>query len=112
MHYTLKLVRATRITTPEAADFCNEWLSWGCGPRAVQNLLLAAKTRAALHGRNFASTDDVNAVLKPVLRHRILTNFNAEAEGISTDVVVEKLMELIDPNDVDRSAPELGQALA
>ncbi len=62
-------------------------------PRASQYLILGAKARAALHGRNYATTEDVGAVARPVLRHRILTNFNAEAEGITSDKIVERLIE-------------------
>jgi MoxR-like ATPase len=91
--YALALTRATRPDEPEAPDFVRTSLSWGAGPRASQYLILGAKARAALHGRNYATTDDVAAVALPVLRHRIVTNFNAEAEGMTSDKIVQKLIE-------------------
>jgi MoxR-like ATPase len=91
--YAMSLVRATRPNEAEAPDFVRECVSWGAGPRASQYLILGAKARAALYGRNYASTEDVAAVALPVLRHRIVTNFNAEAEGISPDKIVQRLVE-------------------
>jgi MoxR-like ATPase len=93
--YAMELVRATRPNEPGVPDFVKEYVSWGAGPRASQNLILGAKARAALYGRNFATTDDVAAIAKPVLRHRVITNFNAEAEGITPDVVVERLLKTV-----------------
>ncbi|MDA1164638.1 MAG: MoxR family ATPase [Planctomycetota bacterium] len=90
--YALALVRQTRIGEPGAPDFVNEWLSWGAGPRAVQFLLLGGKARALLQGRSHVSTDDIAALAQPVLRHRIVTNFSAESEGISPDRVIERLV--------------------
>jgi MoxR-like ATPase len=91
--YAMKLTRSTRLRTSEAPDFVREWLSWGAGPRACQYLILGGKARALLHGRHHVSTEDINAVAHPVLRHRLITNFNAEAEGITTDKVVDRLLE-------------------
>lgn len=91
--YALALVRQTRITEPGCPEFVQEWLAWGAGPRAVQSLLLGAKTRAMLQGRVHVSTDDIAALAAPVLRHRIVTNFSAESEGITTDHVIRKLIE-------------------
>jgi MoxR-like ATPase len=91
--YAAALARATRPGEPEAPDFVRECVSWGAGPRASQYLILGAKARAALYGRNYASTEDVTAVAMPVLRHRIVTNFNAEAEGMTPDKIVQKLIE-------------------
>jgi MoxR-like ATPase len=91
--YAMALARATRPNEEEAPDFVRECVSWGAGPRASQYLILGAKARAALYGRNYASTEDVAAVALPVLRHRILTNFNAEAEGITADTIVQRLIE-------------------
>ena len=91
--YALALVRQTRVNEPGAPDFINDWLSWGAGPRAVQFLLLGGKTRALLYGRSHVSTEDIQALAAPVLRHRIVTNFTAESEGISPDRVVERLVE-------------------
>jgi len=90
--YAAALARATRPNEPEAPKFVKESVSWGAGPRASQYLILGAKAPAALHGRNYATTEDVSAVATPVLRHRILTNFNAEAEGITSDKIVQRLI--------------------
>jgi MoxR-like ATPase len=90
--YALALVRQTRIGEPGAPDFVNEWLSWGAGPRAVQFLLLGGKARALLQGRSHVSTDDIAELARPVLRHRIVTNFSAESEGISPDQVIDRLV--------------------
>lgn len=90
--YALALVRQTRIGEPGAPDFVNEWLSWGAGPRAVQFLLLGGKARALLQGRSHVSTEDIAELARPVLRHRIVTNFSAESEGISPDQVIDRLV--------------------
>jgi MoxR-like ATPase len=88
-----------RVTpATDIPDFIAEYVSWGAGPRASQFLVLGAKARAALHGRTYVSTDDVRAVARPVLRHRIITNFNAEAEGLTPDHIIERLIEVI-PSD-------------
>ncbi len=91
--YALALVRQTRVGKQGAPEFVNEWLSWGAGPRAVQYLLLGGKARALLQGRTHVSTDDIAALAAPVLRHRIVTNFSAESDGITTDDVVQRLIE-------------------
>ncbi|WP_437228048.1 AAA family ATPase [Planctomicrobium sp. SH661] len=91
--YALALVRQTRIGQAGVPSFVTEWLSWGAGPRAVQYLILGAKARALLKGRTYVSTEDLQAVAAPVLRHRIVTNFSAESEGITTDTVINKLIE-------------------
>ncbi|MCA9079205.1 MAG: MoxR family ATPase [Planctomycetaceae bacterium] len=91
--YALALVRQTRVGQPGVPEFVQEWLGWGAGPRAVQNLLLGAKTRALLNGRVHVSTDDVASLAAPVLRHRIVTNFSAESEGITSDKVIQRLIE-------------------
>jgi MoxR-like ATPase len=90
--YALALVRQTRVNRPGTPAFIDEWLSWGAGPRAVQMLLLGAKTRAILNGRMHVSTEDIAALAKPVLRHRIVVNFSAESEGIDSDKVIERLV--------------------
>jgi MoxR-like ATPase len=92
--YSLALVRQTRIGEEGCPDFINDWLSWGAGPRAVQYLLLGAKVRALLNGRTHVSTDDVQALAAPVLRHRIVTNFAAESDGITADKVIRRLVEV------------------
>ncbi len=93
IHYTLALVRQTRIGEPGVPKFIRDWLSWGAGPRAVQNLILGGKARALLYGRAHVQTEDIQALAYPVLRHRILTNFTAASEGITTDTVIKKLLE-------------------
>jgi MoxR-like ATPase len=95
VHYALRLVRATRVQEGDAPAFIREWVSWGAGPRGVQYLLLGGKSRAALAGRTFVNTDDVRAVAHPVLRHRIITNFHAESEGVKPDQVIDRLLETV-----------------
>ncbi|MEN8149999.1 MAG: MoxR family ATPase [Planctomycetota bacterium] len=92
IEYALKLTRMTRITKDEAPDYIKGWLSWGAGPRASQYLILGGKARALLSGRFYVSTEDIRAVAHPVLRHRIITNFSAEAEGITPDKVIDRLL--------------------
>ncbi len=99
LDYALKLTRMTRLTTDEAPEWCKEWLAWGAGPRASQNLVLGAKARALLSGRFYVSAEDVRAVAHPVLRHRLVTSFSAEAEGVTTDTVIDRLLEEVKPND-------------
>jgi MoxR-like ATPase len=92
---------AGRPKEVEVPDFIRDYVTWGAGPRATQFLILAAKARAVLHGRYYVSCEDVRAVAPPVLRHRIITNFNAEAEGIKPDEIVRRLIDRIprDPNE-------------
>ncbi len=91
--YALQLARQTRVGKMKVPDLVEKYVSWGAGPRASQYLVLAAKARAALHGRLCVGSEDVRAVAPPVLRHRIISNFNAEADGVSTDAIVEHLLE-------------------
>jgi MoxR-like ATPase len=93
IRYTLALVRQTRVGEPGMPKFVKDWLSWGAGPRAVQYLILGGKARALLYGRAHVQCEDIQALAYPVLRHRILTNFTAASEGVTTDVVVKKLLE-------------------
>jgi MoxR-like ATPase len=93
IHYTLALVRQTRVGEPGTPKFVRDWLSWGAGPRAVQYLILGGKARALLYGRAHVQCEDIQALAYPVLRHRILTNFTAASEGVTTDVVIKKLLE-------------------
>jgi MoxR-like ATPase len=86
------ITRASRPGTPEAAGFVTKWLTWGAGPRASMNLILAAKAHAVLHGSFHASTDDVVAVAPPILRHRLITNFTAQSEGVSVEDVIDRLL--------------------
>ncbi len=92
VNYALALVRQTRLNQPETPAFITEWLSWGAGPRAVQFLLLGSKARALLQGRTHVTTEDIAALAAPVLRHRIVVNFAAESEGVTTDRVVERMI--------------------
>lgn len=92
IRYTLSLVRQTRVGHPGVPDFVQDMLSWGAGPRAVQFLILGGKARALLHGRTHVSTEDIQALAKPVLRHRIVVNFAAESEGVSSDQVIERIV--------------------
>jgi MoxR-like ATPase len=94
--YAVKLARATRPNSDEAPDFVKKYLTWGAGPRACQAMLLGGKARALLQGRYHVSSDDIRYVALPVLRHRLVTSFTAEADGVSSDHVVEKLFEVID----------------
>lgn len=93
--YAMAISRATRPNSPDAPDFIKEYVNWGAGPRASQYLILGAKARAALFGRNYATTEDVMQIAAPVLRHRIITNFSAEAEGVDADKIVKRLLEHI-----------------
>ena len=92
LDYALRLTRQTRITTPEAPEWIKEWLQWGAGPRASQNLVLGAKAHALLQGRFYVAAEDIRAVAKPVMRHRLITSFAAEADGVTTDKVVDRLL--------------------
>ncbi|HET7461303.1 MAG TPA: MoxR family ATPase [Longimicrobium sp.] len=95
--YAASLVRATRPADASAVDDVKRWIRWGAGPRAGQALILGAKARALLAGRFHVTPDDVRRVALPVLRHRVLVNFHAEAEGVSTDDVVGRLLQAIEP---------------
>ncbi|MEI8197830.1 MAG: MoxR family ATPase [Phycisphaerae bacterium] len=93
--YAVNLVRATRPKEKDTPDFINNYLTWGAGPRAAQYLVLGAKARAILRGRLNVSTDDIRQMAKPVLRHRLITNFNADAEGVDADTIVERLIQTV-----------------
>jgi MoxR-like ATPase len=92
INYTLALVRQTRVGEVGVPAFIQDWLSWGAGPRAVQYLILGGKARALLHGRTHVQCEDIQELALPVLRHRILTNFTAASEGITSDTVVQRLL--------------------
>jgi len=104
--YARDLVRATRPQEPQATDLVRKCVSWGAGPRAGQSLILAAKTRAVLNGRFLAGVADIRQVARPVLRHRIVTTFHAEAEGIGPDKIIAHLLEDI-PAAPERAAARL-----
>src|SRR4051812_7195999 len=106
IHYCLALVRQTRVGEPGTPKFVREWLSWGAGPRAVQNLILGGKARALLYGRSHVTTEDIKALSYAVLRHRILTNFTAASEGVTTDVVVKRILEETPDKDGDLTKDE------
>ena len=92
IRYALALVRQTRVHEAGVPDFVKEQLGWGAGPRAVQFLIIGAKARALLQGRTHVMCDDVKALAKPVLRHRIVLSFTAESDGVTPDEVIEKLL--------------------
>jgi MoxR-like ATPase len=91
--YAVRLARATRPTDPSSTADTRRWLAWGAGPRACQSLLLGAKARALLDGRPNVSFADIRAVAKPVLRHRLVASFTAESEGVTTDRVIDGILQ-------------------
>mgnify|MGYP001370052020 FL=1 len=97
--YAATVVRATRPDEPDSPDFVQKLMSWGAGPRASLNLILAGKARAALCGRSHVSTDDVKAVCLPILRHRVIPSFAARSQGMTSDSLIEKLLEEIPANE-------------
>jgi MoxR-like ATPase len=92
VEYAVDLVRKTRPDYPTSPKFIKDWISWGAGPRASQYLILGAKSRCILNGRTTPDIEDIRAVAKPVLRHRIVSNFNAEADGITAIDIIDKLL--------------------
>ena len=108
--YALRLVRATRQPGRGEDDhrpiFIQQYISWGAGPRASQALILAGKAHAVLHGRTHVSPDDVKAVAHPVLRHRLITNFNAEADGVRSDDVIDELIKTTTVDGTDARTAE------
>jgi len=92
LEYAVRLVRASRPRTTQAPKFVEDWVRWGAGPRASQYLILGAKTRALLSGRHTPDIDDVRALAGPTMRHRMVTNFNAEADGVTAIEIVERLV--------------------
>ncbi|MGD9636557.1 MAG: AAA family ATPase [Pirellulales bacterium] len=92
IRYTIALVRQTRVKEPGAPEFIREQLAWGAGPRAVQFLILGAKARALVQGRPHVAAEDIQALAKPVLRHRLVVNFAAESEGVTTDDLIDQLL--------------------
>ena len=93
--YALRLARLSRAGAADTPDFIREYVMWGAGPRASQYLVLGAKARAALHGRYCVSQEDVRAVVFPVLRHRIKPTFNADADGITVDDIVLRILDSV-----------------
>jgi len=100
--YAVRLARATRPGDSRAPDFVKKWIHCGAGPRAAQYLLVGAKARAVIAGRLVVTGDDVHSVARPVLRHRMFTNFTADSEGMDTDKIVQKLLEAVpEPGEKD-----------
>ena len=93
--YAVDLARATRPKEAPSPEFVKNWLAWGAGPRAAQYMILGAKARAIIHGRFAVGADDVRVMAFPVLRHRLITNFNADAEGIDVDQVIQKILQVV-----------------
>ena len=105
IRYAMQLARMTRVGKAEVPDFISRYVRWGAGPRAGQYMILGGKARAVLNGRYYVSTEDIRHVAHPVIRHRIITNLNAEAEGVTTDKLVADLIEALpapegDPTDI------------
>ena len=98
IRYAERLVRVTRPNSDQALDACNRWLTWGAGPRAGLNLLLAAKAYALLNGQNYVSCDNVASVAPPIFRHRLVVNFAARSDGIDSDAVTQMILDAI-PKD-------------
>jgi MoxR-like ATPase len=96
--YAKRITRMTRPGTPEAADFANRYLTWGAGPRASMNLILAAKAHAILHGQHHVSAADVAAVAPPILRHRLVPNFTAQSEGVTADDIIRRVLKAVPQN--------------
>ncbi|MFW6171365.1 MAG: AAA family ATPase [Planctomycetota bacterium] len=110
--YAVDLARATRPNDDASPEFVQKWLAWGAGPRAAQNLVLCGKARALLKGRHAVQASDIRAVALPVLRHRIFTNFDADAEGVDSDAIVQRLTKEVpepsygEPSTVQPGPPE------
>ncbi|MDP6035542.1 MAG: MoxR family ATPase, partial [Verrucomicrobiota bacterium] len=102
-NYVLDLVRRARPDDAEALDLAKEYISWGPGPRACQMLILGGKVRAVLQGRFHVTVDDIVALAHPVLRHRILLTFHAEAENISVEHIITKLIEQVPREQADEA---------
>jgi MoxR-like ATPase len=98
--YAWALVRASRPGTPEAPDFINKWVNWGAGPRGVLTLVTCAKARAILYGRHHATIEDIQALAKPALRHRIAGNYSAQANNVGSEQLIEMLMNAVPADKV------------
>src|SRR5579859_5850713 len=96
--YAKQITRMSRPGTPEAPKFVNKWLTWGAGPRASMNLILAAKAHAILNGNFHVAADDVAKVAEPILRHRLILNFAAQSEGIAVEDVIRKILQAVPKN--------------
>jgi len=105
--YAWALVRGTRPGTPDASEFIHRWVAWGAGPRGLLTLITCAKARAILHGRFHATIGDVQAVLKPALRHRVAGNYAAQANNLTSDKLIDMLVEEFPPDRAYTRPPEL-----
>jgi MoxR-like ATPase len=95
MRYALSLVRASRPKSPQAPEQIKKWAAFGASVRAAQYLVLGAKARAITSGRYHVNFDDIRALAHPVMRHRVLTNFHAQSEGITSDALIDRLLEAV-----------------
>ena len=102
--YAVRLTRATRPSENPRDEFLKNFVTWGAGVRASQFLILAARVRAVLNGRVHVGVEDIRSVAAPVLRHRIVTNFNAEAEGMKTDDVIDRVLKQVPVDGRSESA--------
>ncbi|RME38399.1 MAG: MoxR family ATPase [Planctomycetota bacterium] len=107
VRYATTLTRRTRVGHGEVPEYVRDYVAWGAGPRASQNLVLAGKARAVLKGRYYVSMEDIRAVALPVLRHRVLTNFNAEADGVRSESIIARLLQ-----DIPADGTGLDESLA
>ena len=98
VRYAVQLAAASRPSQENTPDFVNEWVSWGAGLRAPQFLVLGAKARTLLQGRSHVTAEDIQALAAPVLRHRVLVNYRAEAEGMTTQRIIEQLLDHVNPD--------------
>lgn len=98
IRYAMQFTRLTRREKGDVPDFVEKYVSWGAGPRASQFLVLGAKVRAILHGRSYVAGEDIRAIAAPTLRHRIITNFTAEADGVTSNDIVKRLIDFIPQN--------------
>ncbi len=92
IHYAVNLVSTTRPQTSKAAKLVNDYIAWGAGPRASQALIMAAKSHAAVHGKYSPDIEDIQAVALPILTHRVIRNFKAEAEGVKLENILQEIM--------------------
>ncbi|MEZ6005915.1 MAG: MoxR family ATPase [Planctomycetota bacterium] len=110
LNFAVDLTRRTRVRAGAAHETVKDFVTWGAGPRAGQFLLLGAKAHAAIHGRDYVAAEDIQAVAHPVLRHRIVTNFTAQAEGVTSDAIISRLLENTRVGgNVGAGLPGLGQ---
>jgi MoxR-like ATPase len=101
LKYAAAVTRQTRVNQPGIPQFVKDWVQWGAGPRASMYLITTAKAHAVLNGRFFVNVEDIKAVAHPVLRHRIIVNFSAEAEGVNSDKIIDKLLEVTPENETE-----------